>query len=170
MTDQERAKFLAEFGNRVKTLRIKREMTLEELAKKIGYTTDNARSSVQKIEAGKSDPPASRIHNLATALDVPVAVLMGWEEFDKQFDVEKLEAETAMWDFIGKHYGESAVDTLHQYLEFSRKDQEKISKLLSGYSKLDEEDRTILFARAYQIVEDMLAADKYTAQKESRRA
>ena len=141
-----------------------------ELAKKIGYTTDNARSSVQKIEAGKSDPPASRIHNLATALDVPVAVLMGWEEFDKQFDVEKLEAETAMWDFIGKHYGESAVDTLHQYLEFSKKDQEKISKLLSGYSKLDEEDRTILFARAYQILEDMLAAEKYAAQKESRRA
>ena len=93
---------------------------------------------------------------------------MGWEEFDKQFDVEKLEAETAMWDFIGKHYGESAVDTLHQYLEFSKKDQEKISKLLSGYSKLDEEDRTILFARAYQILEDMLAAEKYAAQKESR--
>ena len=129
MTDQERAKFLAEFGNRVKTLRIKREMTLEELAKKIGYTTDNARSSVQKIEAGKSDPPASRIHNLATELDVPVAVLMGWEEFDKQIDVEKLEAETAMWDFIGKHYGEKAVETLNQYLAFSPKDQEKISKI-----------------------------------------
>ena len=170
MTDQERAKFLAEFGNRVKTLRIKREMTLEELAKKIGYTTDNARSSVQKIEAGKSDPPASRIHNLAAALDIPVAVLMGWEEFDQQFDVEKLEAETGMWDFIGEHYGEETAERLHQYLTFSERDREKISKLLAGYAKLDDEDRTILFARAYQILEDMLAADKYATQKESRRA
>ena len=44
---------------------------------------------------------------------------MGWEEFDQQFDVEKLEAETGMWDFIGEHYGEATAERLHQYLTFS---------------------------------------------------
>ena len=45
---------------------------------------------------------------------------MGWEEFDQQFDVEKLEAETGMWDFIGEHYGEATAERLHQYLTFLR--------------------------------------------------
>ena len=154
-------------GERIKLRREELNLSQDELAKRLGY---KSRSSINKIEVGSRDLTQSRIKAIADALDTPPSYIMGWEEFDQQFDVEKLEAETAMWDFIGKHYGESAVDTLHQYLEFSRKDQEKISKLLSGYSKLDEEDRTILFARAYQILEDMLAGEKYAVQKESRRA
>lgn len=78
--NNEKELFLKQFGERVKTCRINCGLTLEELANKIGYTSVNARSSVQKIEAGKSDLPASKIIKLATALGVSVSYLMGFEE------------------------------------------------------------------------------------------
>lgn len=44
---------------------------------------------------------------------------MGWNEFDQQLDVNQLAAEADMWDFIEKHYGEKAAETLNRYLAFS---------------------------------------------------
>lgn len=154
-------------GERIKIRREELNLSQDELAKRLGY---KSRSSINKIELGHYNLTQPKIKAVADALETTPSYIMGWEEFDQKFDVEKLEAESAMWDFIGKHYGEETAERLNQYLTFSQKDQEKISTLLDGYSKLDEEDRTILFARAYQILEDMLAADKYTAQKESRGA
>ena len=80
MLNEERKDFLTKFGARIRQYRLKKGMTLEELANKIGYMSDNARSSLQKIEAGNSDIPASKVYKLSKALEVPVSVLMGWEE------------------------------------------------------------------------------------------
>ena len=86
MDSTEKAKFLEAFGSRVKKYRIEKELSQEALANLIGYTSDNARSSINKIEAGKSDLPASKIRLLAQALGVPIGSLMGWyDEFDKKF-------------------------------------------------------------------------------------
>ena len=154
-------------GDRIKLRREQLSLSQDELAKRLGY---KSRSSINKIELGHYNLTQSKIKAVADALETTPSYIMGWDEFDQQLDVSQLAAEADMWDFIGKHYGESTVDAMHQYLAFSQKDQEKISKLLDGYSKLDDEDRTILFARAYQILEDMLAADKYAIEKGSRRA
>lgn len=78
MYNDKKESFLLEFGNRVKKYRNERGFTLEELAHRIGYTSENARSSVQKIEAGKIDPPASKIRKISEALNVPISVLMGY--------------------------------------------------------------------------------------------
>ena len=78
MDSTEKAKFLEAFGSRVKKYRIEKELSQEALANLIGYTSDNARSSINKIEAGKSDLPASKIRLLAQALGVPIGGLMGW--------------------------------------------------------------------------------------------
>ena len=78
--NDEKEIFLKEFGQRVKTCRHKKGFTLEELANKIGYHSNNARSSVQKIESGKSDLPASKIRKLAEVLDVSIGYLMGFDE------------------------------------------------------------------------------------------
>ena len=96
MTDKEKQTFLKEFGCRVKQHRIEKEMSQEELANLVGYTSDNARSSIQKIESGKSDLPASKIRILAEVLDIPVEKLMGWDhkkpteenlqEWDKKYN------------------------------------------------------------------------------------
>ena len=72
--------FLREFGQRVKTARKNKGLTLEELANKMGYISENARSSVQKIETGKSDLPASKIRKLADILEVSAGYLMGFDD------------------------------------------------------------------------------------------
>lgn len=71
---------------------------------------------------------------------------------------------TIMWDFIGQRYGERTAAQLNDLLQLKPAEQERIWKLLEGYSKLDNEDRVVLLARAYQILEDMLAAEKYSKQ------
>ena len=72
--------FLREFGQRVKNARKNKDLTLEELANKMGYISENERSSVQKIETGKSDLPASKIRKLADILEVSVGYLMGFDD------------------------------------------------------------------------------------------
>lgn len=63
-------------GDRVKSARLKKGYTQEELAQKLGY---KSRSSVNKIET-KRDIPRSMIVKLAEVLDVTPSYLMGWDE------------------------------------------------------------------------------------------
>lgn len=126
MTNNERELFLTEFGNRVKKYRLEKDMTLEELAHKIGYTSKNARSSVQKIEAGKSDPPASKIRRLAEALEISVGILMGWKEFDKTHDIEQIGEELSLLKALEDQYGKASAETLALYLQLDNGDQGEI--------------------------------------------
>lgn len=164
MNNQGRQEFLIALGNRVRQLRCEKEMSLDELARKCGYTSENARSSIQKIEAGKTDLPTSKIKAIADALETTPGYIMGWDEMDESANTEKISAEAAMWDFIGQRYGERTAAQLNDLLQLKPAEQERIWKLLEGYSKLDNEDRIVLLARAYQILEDMLAAEKYSKQ------
>lgn len=146
MTDKEKKIFLKEFGSRVKQYRTEKGMSQEELANLVGYTSDNARSSVQKIESGKSDLPASKIHILAKSLNVPVGKLMGWyDEFDRQHDTEKLETEVHVIELIQKLHGKTASEAFHLYIQ------------------LDELDRGKIVER----METLLEQEKYSIQKES---
>ena len=70
-----------------------------------------------------------------------------------------------MWDFIGQRYGERTAAQLNDLLQLKPTEQERIWKLLEGYSKLDNDDRIVLLSRAYQILEDMLAVEKYSKQE-----
>ena len=69
-------KFLAELGNRIKERRIEMDMSQEQLAQKVGY---KSRSSINKIELGKSDISQTMIKMIATALNTTPAYIMGWE-------------------------------------------------------------------------------------------
>lgn len=69
-------------GERVKLLRLKKGMTQEELAVKLGY---KSKSSVAHIENGR-DIPRSMVVTLAQILDTTPAYLMGWEEQAKKAD------------------------------------------------------------------------------------
>ena len=126
-------------------------------------------------ERAAREPNLNLLNALANYFHVDTDFLSGrsdyrkkedlYQEWDKKFNPnDELAAEAAMWDFIGKRYGEDTAEMMNQILELKPKEQEKISKLLTGYSNLDDEDRIILFARAYQILEDMLADDKYSAK------
>ena len=62
-------------SKRIKEFRIRCGMTQEELAKSMGY---RSRSSINKIEKGKSDIPLPKIEELASILGTTPEYLMGW--------------------------------------------------------------------------------------------
>lgn len=62
---------------RIRQRRLELGMSQEELAKKLGY---KSRSSINKIELGKSDAQLSKIADIAKALETTPGYLMGWSE------------------------------------------------------------------------------------------
>lgn len=69
-------------GKNILRLRKEMGMTQEELAKRMGYTS---KSSINKIEMGKSDIPQSKIVKFAEVLGTTPAHLMGWEDETTRF-------------------------------------------------------------------------------------
>jgi len=66
---------LSNLGQRIADLRKRQGMTQEELAHRIGY---KSKSAINKIELGGRDLPQKKIADIARALGVSPAVLMGW--------------------------------------------------------------------------------------------
>ncbi len=124
MPEQEKEKFLTEFGNRVRQYRTEKKMSLDELARKCGYTSDNARSSIQKIEAGKSDVPASKIRLLAKALELPVNAIMGWP--DEREAGCTANSSPLLRAALVEQYGLSAPEALTLYARLDASDQGEI--------------------------------------------
>lgn len=146
MNSTEKAKFLEAFGSRVKKYRIEKELSQEALANLIGYTSDNARSSINKIESGKSDLPASKIRLLAQALGVPIGKLMGWwDEFDESHDTKEIQNEVNLIEQIELQHGKTASEAFGMYVQLDSDDQGEIR----GEMK------------------QMLKAEKYSAKEES---
>lgn len=63
-------------GTRIRNRRIELNMTQEELAQKVGYTS---RSSINKLESAR-EIPSSKIRKLAVALETTESYLMGWDD------------------------------------------------------------------------------------------
>lgn len=66
-------------GQRIKKLRIERNLSQDELAIRLGY---KSRSSINKIELGINDIAQSKIVEFAEALDTTPAYLMGWDNHE----------------------------------------------------------------------------------------
>ena len=79
---------LEEIGNRIKSLREEKGISQDELAKLTGYTS---RSSINKIELGKTNLSQSRITKIANALGVTPAYIMGWNHEDDKIDLSNHE-------------------------------------------------------------------------------
>lgn len=63
--------------DRIRARRIELEMTQEELAKKVGYTS---RAAINKIETGQRNIKQDMVEKLAHALKTTPAYLMGWSD------------------------------------------------------------------------------------------
>lgn len=72
----EKEDVLKRIGLNIRKLRENMGLSLEELANACGYSKENARSSMSKIENGKTDIPASKMRLIAQALQVSPADLM----------------------------------------------------------------------------------------------
>lgn len=63
-------------GQRIEKKRKEKNMTLDELAERVGY---KSRSSIYKVEQGILDLPLSKVEKIAKVLNTTPAYLMGWE-------------------------------------------------------------------------------------------
>lgn len=66
-------------GSRIKDRRIELGWTLDELAAKVGYSD---KSTLSRVENGKSDMPLKKLDKIAQVLDVTPAYLIGFTEDD----------------------------------------------------------------------------------------
>ena len=64
-------------GERIRNKRIELNMTQEELATSVGYTS---KSTINKIELGINDIPLSKVCEFARALSTTESYLMGWKD------------------------------------------------------------------------------------------
>lgn len=71
---------MSTIGQNILRLRKELGMTQEDLAKRMGYTS---KSSINKIEMGKSDIPQSKIAKFAEVLGTTPAEIMGWNDNKK---------------------------------------------------------------------------------------
>lgn len=60
----------------IKAYRVKKGLTQEELALKMGYS---GKSAIAKVEQGLVDLPVSKVSRFAEVLDTDVRTLMGWD-------------------------------------------------------------------------------------------
>ena len=149
-------------GDRIRARRIELNMTQDELAHKLGY---NSRSSINKIEKDSRNLTQSKIKAIADALDTTPSYIMGWEEYDKGVDTEKIAGEVEIFEHIEKNYGKEACAAFAAYIELSDREQAKFAALVEKYARLDNEDRLIFIGRVFQIVEDMYANEKYSLKE-----
>lgn len=70
-----------EFKDKIKTRRLELNLTLEEVAKKVGVSSP----TIQRYESGEiKNVRKDKIKKLADALELSPAYLMGWDETDTQ--------------------------------------------------------------------------------------
>lgn len=127
----------------IKSKRIERKMTLEDLAKSVGVS----RQTIQRYESGViGNIPSDKIELIARALDTSPAYLMGWEQVDSHFSGK--EAPKEIYDKfknnVSKFHGEHK-ELLDIYRKLSSPNQKRVltySKNLLMNQQM-EEDLTV---------------------------
>lgn len=145
MNEQQRKQYLIEIGNRIKQLRLERDMSQDELAKRSGY---GSRSTINKIELGINDVPQSKIKAIAEALGVFVGEILCWNDFDEEHDSKQLQNEVGLIELIEQQHGKSTTEAFTMYTQLDIDDQGEIR----GEMK------------------QMLKSEKYAAKKELKNA
>lgn len=110
------------FGANLKKIRISKGVSQEELAKALGYIN---RSSINKIEVGRSDMPRSKITLAAKYLNVSPLEFFKEEEFtDKYLDVV---------------VDQQLVEIENQYGQLNEKNRMKLSAYIQALIDSQEE-------------------------------
>ena len=82
--------FLKILGNNIKKYRDDKGLSQEALANLCGWNTDNARSTISKIESGTNDVPTSKLKIIAEKLGVSVCDLMDCSNIQEQSESVEL--------------------------------------------------------------------------------
>ena len=68
--EDKKKEFMKTLGNNIRMYREQKGLSQEELANRCGWTTNNARSTISKIESGVNDVPTSKVKVIAEQLGV----------------------------------------------------------------------------------------------------
>lgn len=120
---------MSTIGNNILLLRKQLGWSQEELAKRMGYKT---KSSINKIELGKSDIPQGKIVQFANVLGTTPAFLMGWtenKEINTPDKVELTEGEK-LW--------------LELYHQLSNDTKEVFINMMSSFDKIPADRQRFL--------------------------
>jgi transcriptional regulator with XRE-family HTH domain len=107
-------------GQKIKDLRIRNNMTLEELGNKVGV----GKSTVRKWENGIiKDMKRDKIKNVADALGVSPAYLMGWEDAATEENADLLPdilADSVLMEYVKKIYrfSDEQKRTIFDYIDY----------------------------------------------------
>lgn len=124
-------------GERIKHLRKSVNMTQSELGDLLGVQ----KSSIQKYENGSVvNLKTDTVEAMAKIFNVTPGYILGWDEFDKEIDVESLSNDVSFLEEVHKRFGYMGVELC-----------ELCSKLN------DEGKRKIIF-----YAEDILGNSRYT--------
>lgn len=123
----DKKKYLLHIGNRIKTLRLERKLSQEELALKSGYTS---RSTINKIELGYSDIPQTKLKDITIALGVEVKDILNHDtcENDSQTisNRSQLIGDNELLLLIEEKHGNATKEALTMYVQLDANDKGEI--------------------------------------------
>lgn len=118
---------MSNLGQRIANLRKRQGMTQEELAHRIGY---KSKSAINKIELGGRDLPQKKIADIARALGVSPAILMGWE--DEPEEAGAFAAEILLQPELRA--------TIQDFLSLDEADQAMVKSLIASLAAKTKKD------------------------------
>lgn len=138
--EDKKKEFMKTLGNNIRMYREQKGLSQEELANRCGWTTNNARSTISKIESGVNDVGTSKVKVIAEQLGVSVCDLMN--------SSANVQTKDKIRKLIEQCYGKEVYETLSSLLDLDTSDQKVIKTM----------------------IDSMLSAEKYSVKKESLNA
>lgn len=136
--DENSRNFLKALGLKIKTLRIEKQWSQEELANQCGYTSANSRSTISKIENGTNDIPASQLRIIATVLGTTPCNLLN--------DAEQINNEIITCELFEQCQEKDASRTIQYFLKLDAEDRNRIDERI----KVMLEDEKYSFRKGYK--------------------
>lgn len=109
-------------GERIKYLRIEKNLSQDDLAAMVGYTN---RTTIAKIESGQRELRQSKIADFAKALGVSPMYLLGLEENENSAPQDKRKVLIQKIERLLSQLSEENLNNAVQYLAFLINSQDK---------------------------------------------
>lgn len=122
--EDKKKEFMKTLGNNIRMYREQKGLSQEELANRCGWTTNNARSTISKIESGVNDVPTSKVKVIAEQLGVSVCDLMN--------SSANVQTKDKIRKLIEQCYGKEVYETLSSLLDLDASDQKVIKTMIDS--------------------------------------
>lgn len=111
-------------GEIIKSLRLKANMTQEELGNKLGVQ----KSAVRKWEKGEVENiKRSTIQSMSNLFQVSPTYIMGFEEWDEKYNKnDKLAKEVHLCELIEQTYGKATLELVNNFQKLDEIDKGKV--------------------------------------------